>query len=351
MLVSDFDFPLPGERIASNPVYPPESAKLLSVRENGVLTDLTIADFPSLLKPTDLLVFNDTKVIPARLFGHRGNAFVEATLFKAVGVNIWEALIKNARRLHPDDIISFFPPNNPTAIPLQAKVMGRGNGGNTVVLSFLTDPQELFSNLEKYGVMPLPPYIHREKTQYEDDKKNYQTIFAKNEGAVAAPTAGLHFTPSLMDEISQRGVKNIKITLHVGGGTFLPVKVEDTKDHVMHAEYGHISKENADIINQTKKNGGRIVAVGTTTLRLLESATDESGIIHPFSKETSIFITPGYHFKITDALLTNFHLPCSTLLMLVSAFMGTETIKKAYQHAIDTNYRFFSYGDACFLEP
>ena len=350
MLVSDFDFDLPKELIASRPINPPESAKLLSVRGNGDLSDLTVGDFPALLRPADLLVFNDTKVIPARLFGYRGAAAVEATLFKAVGVNTWESLIKNARRLRENDVVSFFPPNDENAPALKAKVLGRGEGGNTVVLEFLSRPDELFSLLEKYGVMPLPPYIRREKTQYEDDKKNYQTMFARYDGAVAAPTAGLHFTPALMEKIAAKGVQNVKITLHVGGGTFLPVKVADTKDHVMHAEFGHISAETAAVLNKAKQDGHRIVAVGTTTLRLLESAADENGVIRPFSRETDIFITPGYKFRAVDALFTNFHLPCSTLLMLVSAFIGTETIKKAYRHAIDNKYRFFSYGDACFLE-
>ncbi|MBO4520514.1 MAG: tRNA preQ1(34) S-adenosylmethionine ribosyltransferase-isomerase QueA [Alphaproteobacteria bacterium] len=350
MLVSDFDFILPKERIASCPAEPRESAGLLHVCPPDSLTDLHIADFPSLLRSDDLLVFNDTRVIPARLFGYRGQAAVEATLFKSVGLNQWEALVKNARRLHEGDTVQFYPPKAPQVDPLEAKVLGRGEDGKTVVLEFLTDPSLLFAALEKYGVMPLPPYIHREKEEYENDKRNYQTVYAAHDGAVAAPTAGLHFTKELLAKIDSLGIENVKITLHVGGGTFLPVKVEDTKDHVMHAEFGHISAENARLITRAKQSGRRIVSIGTTALRLLESAADESGQVHSFNQETSIFITPGYRFKVVDALFTNFHLPCSTLFMLVCAFSGTECMKNAYQHAIKHQYRFFSYGDACFLE-
>ncbi len=349
LLVSDFDFELPKERIASRPAEPRESAGLLHVRPPDSFVDGHIFDFPSLLRKDDLLVFNDTRVIPARLFGKRGNAAIEATLFKAVGLNQWEALVKNARRLREGDIVCFYPPNDPQAAALQARVLGRGQGG-TVILEFLTDSAELFAVLEKYGVMPLPPYIHREKEGYEDDKRNYQTVYAKHDGAVAAPTAGLHFTKDLLAKIDAMGIENVKITLHVGGGTFLPVKVADTKDHVMHSEFGNISAENARVLTQAKRDGRRIVSIGTTALRLLESAADETGIIHPFHQETSIFITPGYRFKAVDALFTNFHLPCSTLFMLVCAFCGTDCMKAAYRHAIQNEYRFFSYGDACFLE-
>ena len=349
LLVSDFDFELPKERIASRPAEPRESAGLLHVQPPDSFVDGHIFDFPSLLRKDDLLVFNDTRVIPARLFGKRGNAAIEATLFKAVGLNQWEALVKNARRLREGDIVCFYPPNDPQAAALQARVLGRGQGG-TVILEFLTDSAELFAVLEKYGVMPLPPYIHREKEGYEDDKRNYQTVYAKHDGAVAAPTAGLHFTKDLLAKIDAMGIENVKITLHVGGGTFLPVKVADTKDHVMHSEFGNISAENARVLTQAKRDGRRIVSIGTTALRLLESAADETGIIHPFHQETSIFITPGYRFKAVDALFTNFHLPCSTLFMLVCAFCGTDCMKAAYRHAIQNEYRFFSYGDACFLE-
>lgn len=350
MLVSDFDFVLPKERIASRPAEPREAAGLLHVCPPDSLTDLHIADFPSLLHPDDLLVFNDTRVIPARLFGFRGKAAVEATLFKSVGLVQWEALIKNARRLREGDIVRFYPPADPAADPLEAKVLGRGEDGKTVVLEFLVDPSLLFATLERYGVMPLPPYIHREKEGYEDDRRNYQTVYAKHDGAVAAPTAGLHFTEKMLAGLDAMGIENVKITLHVGGGTFLPVKVDDTKDHVMHAEFGHISPEDARRITQAKQSGRRIVSIGTTALRLLESAADENGIVHPFNRETSIFITPGYTFKAVDALFTNFHLPCSTLFMLVCAFSGVDCMKSAYQHAINNQYRFFSYGDACFLE-
>ena len=349
LLVSDFDFILPKERIASRPAEPRESAGLLHVCPPDSFVDKHISDFPSLLRPNDLLVFNDTKVIPARLFGKRGNAAIEATLFKAIGLNQWEALVKNARRLRENDIVSFYAPNDPFADPLEARVLGRGESG-TVVLEFLIDSSLLFSALEKYGVMPLPPYIHREKNEYEDDKRNYQTVYAKHDGAVAAPTAGLHFTNDLLAKIDAMGIENVKITLHVGGGTFLPVKVEDTKDHLMHAEFGNISAETARLLTRAKHDGRRIVSIGTTALRLLESAADDSGNINPFHQETSIFITPGYKFKAVDALFTNFHLPCSTLFMLVCAFSGISCMKSAYQHAIQHEYRFFSYGDACFLE-
>ena len=303
-----------------------------------------------MLRRDDLLVFNDTRVIPARLFGFRNQAGIEATLFKSIGLNQWEALVKNARRLREGDIVRFYPPQNQFSEPLEAKVLGRGEGGTTVVLEFLIDPSLLFAALEKYGVMPLPPYIHREKEGYEDDKRNYQTVYAKHDGAVAAPTAGLHFTKDLLARIDALGIENVKITLHVGGGTFLPVKAEDTKDHVMHAEFGHISEQNARLITQARQAGRRIVSIGTTALRLLESAADDDGRIRPFNEETSIFITPGYRFKAADALFTNFHLPCSTLFMLVCAFSGTECMKAAYRHAIEKKYRFFSYGDASFLE-
>ncbi len=349
MLVNEFDFDLPRELIASRPAEPRESARLLRVSPPDSFSDFHISDLPDLLRPDDLLVFNDTRVIPARLFGKRGEAAVEATLFKAVGINRWEALVKNARRLHEGDAVFFRPPTDPEAEPLKADVLGRGENG-TVILEFDADSSELFSLLEKYGVMPLPPYIHREKTEYGEDVKNYQTIFARHPGAVAAPTAGLHFTEGLLKKIAEKGIESVRITLHVGGGTFLPVKVEDTKDHVMHAEFGHIGQNEADVINRAKQNGRRVVSVGTTALRLLESAADENGVVHPFNGETDIFITPGYKFRAINALFTNFHLPCSTLFMLVSAFCETECMKKAYAHAIGERYRFFSYGDACFLE-
>lgn len=349
MLVNEFDFVLPRELIASRPAEPRESARLLHVSPPSSFTDRHISDFPDLLRADDLLVFNDTRVIPARLFGKRGEASVEATLFKAEALNRWEALVKNARRLHEGDVVSFYPPENPDAKPLQAKVLGRGESG-TVILEFMADPSLVFSLLETYGVMPLPPYIHREKDEYGEDVKNYQTIFARNPGAVAAPTAGLHFTENLLARIDARGIERMEITLHVGGGTFLPVKVEDTRDHVMHAEFGIITPEKAERLNRARQEGRRIVSIGTTALRLLESAADEKGVIHPFHQETSIFITPGYRFRAIDALFTNFHLPCSTLFMLVSAFCGTECMKSAYAHAVERKYRFFSYGDACFLD-
>ena len=349
MRVSDFDFFLPQELIADSPADPREAARLLHIKGDEFFEDKAVADFPGLLREGDLLVFNDTKVIPARLFGRRGEARIEATLFKSKGLTVWEALIKNARRLRENDEISFYPPLDPSADPLKARVLGKTQAG-AVVLDFLADPNLLFSLFEKYGVMPLPPYIRRDQDQYARDAETYQTVFAKNIGAVAAPTAGLHFTESLLKKIKDRSVESVMVTLHVGGGTFLPVKAQDTENHVMHAEFGHISEQTASLVTQAKKDGRRIVSVGTTALRLLESAADSGGAVRPFHGETSIFITPGYEFKCIDALFTNFHLPCSTLFMLVSAFRGIKTMKDAYAHAIDRKYRFFSYGDACFIE-
>ena len=342
MRVDLFQFDLPADRIANEPATPRESAKLLHVMPPGTFEDKTIADLPDLLKPTDVLVFNDTKVIPARLYGKRSEAQIEATLLKQINLNTWSCLIKNARRLKPGQEIVF-------SDDFKALVSEKREDG-TVVLQFNVSGADLFAMLHLHGIMPLPPYIKRTKEGKESDKSDYQTIFAKHEGAVAAPTAGLHFTQNLLQALRDRGIAMHFVTLHVGGGTFLPVKVQDTKDHVMHAEFGIIPKETADALNQAKKEGRRIIPVGTTALRLLESAADDTGVLHDFCAETSIFMTPGYQFKYADALFTNFHLPSSTLFMLVCAFCGIDCMKKAYQHAIDTHYRFFSYGDACLLE-
>lgn len=341
MKVDIFDFNLPEERIANEPANPRDSAKLLYI--NGQkLNDFTIRNLPDLLKPSDILVFNDTKVIPARIYGKRGDAAIEATLLKQIDLSTWKCLIKNARRLKVGQQIDFS--ENFTAL-----VKSKDEDG-PVELTFNVGGADLFAQLHIHGIMPLPPYIKRKKGGKESDKANYQTIFAKNEGAVAAPTAGLHFTPELFDVFDKKGIQKEFVTLHVGGGTFLPVKVEDTKDHKMHSEYGIISKEVADKLNKAKSEGRRIIPVGTTALRLIESAADDNGVIHPFCQETAIFITPGYRFKFADALFTNFHLPQSTLFMLVCAFAGIDEMKAAYQHAIDKEYRFFSYGDACFIE-
>ena len=341
MRVDIFNFDLPPDRIANEPAEPRDSAKLLHIMQSG-LEDKTIRDLPDLLRPDDVLVFNDTKVIPARIYGIRGKAAVEATLLKQINLSTWKCLIKNARRLKIGDEIMF-------ADDFTATVLAKDAEG-PVTLEFNVKGADLFAKLHQYGIMPLPPYIKREKSGKESDKANYQTVYAKHEGAVAAPTAGLHFTEQLLEQIRAKGVAEEFLTLHVGGGTFLPVKVSDTKDHKMHAEYGIITKEVAERLNKAKQDGRRIIPVGTTAMRLLESAADENGVLHPFAQETSIFITPGYHFRFCDVLFTNFHLPQSTLFMLVCAFAGIDTMKNAYQHAIDNHYRFFSYGDACLIE-
>lgn len=335
-----FDFDLPENRIANEPVFPPESAKLLHITPPTGLCDSTIGDLPSFLTKDDVLVFNDTKVIPARIYGKRGEAEIELTLLKQLDLATWNCLVKNARRLKPEQTIVF-------SQDLSATVISKTE---TVTVRFNKSGADLFTAFHKYGIMPLPPYIKREKGGKEEDKANYQTIYAKHEGAVAAPTAGLHFTEALMQKFDEIGVQKHFITLHVGGGTFLPVKVEDTKDHKMHSEFGVITQETAEALNKAKKEGKRIVAVGTTALRLLESASDENGILHPFEAETDIFITPGYRFRFVDRLFTNFHLSHSTLFMLVCAFAGIDEMKNAYAHAIKNNYRFFSYGDACLIE-
>ena len=331
MKIDVFDFDLPQELIANKPCEPRDAARLLHI--NGAeLTDGYMMDLPNWLKPTDMLVFNDTKVIPARLYGVRGEAQVEVTLFKQVDLSTWETLVKNARRLHEGDVLTF-------NADFFATVLRKTEAG-FVVIQFNVSGTELFAKLHEVGTMPLPPYIKRLRGGLESDKTDYQTMYARYEGAVAAPTAGLHFTPRLFEALKEKGIHWEFVTLHVGGGTFLPVKVEDTKDHKMHAEYGVISEDVADRLNEARQKGSRIVPVGTTSLRLLESAADDQGIIHPFTQETSIFITPGYRFKATDALFTNFHTPKSTLFMLVSALAGLDTMQQAYKHAVEDKYHF-----------
>lgn len=339
MLVSEFTFNLPKELIANSPAVPRDSSRLLDL-SSAEISDKFMYDFPDLLKEGDLLVFNNTEVIPARLFGNRNGAKAEVTLHKQLSTNSWKAFAKPARKLKIGDKFTINE-------DFYATVKNKNEG--EVELEFNVDGAVLYEMLERYGKMPLPPYIERKEGSLTSDNKNYQTIFASKKGAVAAPTAGLHFTENLLERIAEKGVKICFVTLHVGAGTFLPVKVEDTKDHVMHSEYGVLSCETTDLINQTKRDGGRVIAVGTTSLRLLESAAGDDGVMHPFTGDTDIFITPGYRFKITDALLTNFHLPESTLFMLVCAFAGTDKMKSAYQYAITNKYRFYSYGDACFL--
>ena len=355
MKVDIFDFDLDRSLIADKPANPRDTSKLLDLSEEDKITDRIFYELPEILQEGDVLVFNDTKVIPARLYGQRGEALVEVTLYHPVDGIRWQSFIKNAKRLHVGDTV-FFYTNEITAkdSDFSAEVLEK-NGEEGVLLKFNCDPKDLAHYLEKYGSMPLPPYIKREKpttglwSKY-NDKEDYQTVYAQHEGAVAAPTAGLHFTQRVLDALEKKGVKKVFLTLHVGAGTFLPVKVEDTKDHKMHAEYGIITPEACDVINQAKKDGKRIIAVGTTSLRLLESAADDKGVLHPFTGETDIFITPGYKFKIIDYIITNFHLPKSTLFMLICAIAGTERMQKAYRYAMEHKYRFYSYGDSSILK-
>ncbi len=343
MHLSDFDFALPRDLIADRPAEPRDSARLLVLPVKGEIADRRIADLPQLLRPGDLLVFNDTKVIPARLVGRRGLATVEVTLARDLGGGAWRAYAKGARRLHPEDHIEF-------AADLAAEVVEKCPEGE-VILRFDREGAAFRDALARYGAMPLPPYIKRQRGGDPRDRTDYQTIFARAEGAVAAPTAGLHFTPALLDALAARGVEWVTVTLHVGPGTFLPVKADDPREHRMHAEWGLVSAEAARRVNAARTRRGRIVAVGTTSLRLLESAAAESGEMREFSGETRLFILPGYRFRAIDLLLTNFHLPRSTLLMLVATLAGLDRIKAAYVHAIAERYRFFSYGDACLIEP
>jgi len=341
LLTSDFDFALPTDRIAAQPISPRDRAKLLRVRQDD-LDDLHVYDLPDLLRRGDLLVLNDTKVIPARLFGKLGERKFEIFLHKKETQNTWYAFANPARHLSEGDEIAFAP-------GFACRVKEKRQHGEILVI-FDSGESVLNQNLKKHGFVPLPPYIRRDAGPNEADKANYQTVYAEKEGAVAAPTAGLHFTPELLAKLDSKGIERVTLTLHVGAGTFLPVKTEHVRDHVMHAEWGEITPEAAEKINATRKKGRRIVAVGTTSLRLLESAADENGTIRPFTGETSIFITPGYRFKAVDVLMTNFHLPKSTLFMLVAAFSGLERMKSAYEHAISHDYRFYSYGDCTLLE-
>ena len=334
METSLFDFALPESLIASHPAEPRDTARMLVVGD--ALQDAVIRNLPSFLRLGDVIVFNDTRVIPARLFGIRGNAKVEVLLHKKSQECVWQCFARPAKRLRSGDDIRF-------AEGFHAEVLEKSADGQ-VILRF---GEGLQQKLERYGHMPLPPYIHRDDNAA--DRERYQTVYARQDGSVAAPTAGLHFTETLLQAIDAVGAQRVSVTLHVGGGTFLPVKVEDTKDHIMHSEHAVITKETADAINRAKADGGRIIAVGTTSLRVLETAADDNGIVRPFAGETDIFITPGYRLKIVNILLTNFHLPRSTLFMLVSAFAGLERMKEAYAHAIARHYRFYSYGDACLL--
>ncbi len=341
MRVEEFDFDLPRELIAARPCEPRDAARLLVVGD--ALADRVVADLPGLLRPGDVMVFNDTRVIPARLRGRRGAASVEVTLHRDLGGGRWRALAKGARRLKPGDRVTF-------AEDFRATVEQKHDEGD-VTLAFALEGAAMRAALERWGQMPLPPYIKRDAAGDPRDRGDYQTIFARTDGAVAAPTAGLHFTARLLDALDAAGVGRVTLTLHVGAGTFLPVKVDDTAQHKMHAEWGSIDEAAAEQLNDVRARGGKIIACGTTSVRLLESAAGEDGRLRPFTGETSLFITPGYRFRAVDRLFTNFHLPRSTLFMLVASFAGLETMRAAYAHAVARHYRFFSYGDACLLDP
>ena len=342
MRVDEFDFALPANRIALRPASPRDSARLLVVSGARAREDRAVSDLPRLLRAGDVLVFNDTRVIPAQLEGRRGEARIGATLHKREGPRQWRAFVRNAKRVRDGDRIDFGDG--------VAAIAGSRARDGSLSLAFEGDePVELL--LERAGRIPLPPYIAGKREADERDSEDYQTMFAARDGAVAAPTASLHFTPRLMEALAAAGIGHETLTLHVGAGTFLPVKAEDTSDHEMHSEWGRIDSAVADRLNAARAAGGRLIPVGTTSLRLLESAADEEGRVHPFEGDTAIFITPGYRFRATDGLITNFHLPRSTLFMLVSALMGLETMRGAYAHAIDAGYRFYSYGDGSLLVP
>lgn len=338
--IGTYDFDLPPHLIAARPADPRDSARLLHIAED--LNDRIVRDLPQLLRRGDVLVVNDTKVIPAHLVGKRGTAKVEITLHRQDGVGIWRGLARPAKRLKPGDRVTF-------GGSLSAEVVARNEG--EVTLSFGLDDAAMRKALARHGAVPLPPYIPREHGADAQDRADYQTVFARAEGAVAAPTAGLHFTPALLGALQAAGVARASVTLHVGPGTFLPIKTDDIRAHRMHAERATLTEEAASAINAARIAGGRIVAVGSTALRTLESAAGDDGILRAFDGDTSLFITPGYRFKSVDMLMTNFHLPRSTLFVLVAAFGGLERMRAAYDHAIRAGYRFFSYGDACLIEP
>ena len=341
MRVDLFDFELPPERIALRPMSPRHAARMLVVEAAGS-SDRTVRDLPSLLRPGDCLVFNDTRVIPAQLEGRRGEAKIGATLHKREGLRSWRAFVRNAKRVHDGDVIDF-------GEGVFATASDRGADGSWLLTFAGEEPVETL--LERAGTMPLTHYIASKRSVDTRDADDYQTMFAAEKGAVASPTAALHFTRDLMTALDNAGVAHETLTLHVGAGTFLPVKADDTDDHAMHAEWGRIDAATAARMNAVRSGGGRLIAVGTTSLRLIESAADADGVIQPFEGDTAIFITPGYRFKAVDGLMTNFHLPKSTLFMLVSALMGLERMQAAYAHAVASGYRFYSYGDSSLLIP
>ncbi len=350
MRVDLFDYALPPERIALAPASPRDSARLLHAPASGDFVDLTIADLPRLIRPGDALVVNDTRVLPARLHGARTRgaavARVEALLIKRLDPSRWRALVRPAKKLKIGERVRFG--ESPAVCllgALDATVEAKGEGGEMTFAFDLAGPA-LDEAFERVGQVPLPPYIEARRAVTAQDRADYQTIFADEPGAVAAPTAGLHFTPDLIARLEVAGASLHRLTLHVGAGTFLPVKSDDTADHRMHAEWGRLDAATAEALNAAR----RVVAIGTTSLRLLESAAGEDGVLRPFEGETDIFITPGYKFRAVDALFTNFHLPRSTLVMLVAAFAGHQRALAAYRHAVAANYRFYSYGDACFFE-
>ncbi len=349
-----FDFALPEDRIALRPAHPRDAARLLVVRPPGALEDRAMRELPELLRAGDAIVVNDTKVFPANLHGRRigrgdREPAIAATLIKRLDGSRWQALVRPAKRLAAGDVVRFGSEGRVCFLDqLDATVEAKGEGGE-VTFAFAFHGAVLDQSLAERGDMPLPPYIAGRRAVDEQDRSDYQTMFAHQEGSVAAPTAGLHFTENLVQDLQTRGVSLHRVTLHVGTGTFLPVKAEDTSAHVMHPEWGSVSAETAMALNATRREGGRIVAVGSTSLRLLESAAAEDGTLAEFSGETALFITPGYRFHAVDVMLTNFHLPRSTLFMLVCAFAGLDVMQRAYAHAIDKGYRFYSYGDACLL--
>ena len=345
MQVDHFDFDLPESLIALRPAQPRDAARLLHIPAAADMADKSVHDLPQLLRAGDALVVNTTKVIPARLIGTRlrtggVGGKIEITLTERLGPVDWRCFMKPAKKVKDDDIIDFSG--------VEAEVSEREEGAARLVFRLPADAME--TSLAELGTMPLPPYIAGKRAPDAQDNDDYQTLFAREEGAVAAPTAGLHFTPELVAALKEQGVNFHEVTLHVGPGTFLPVKVDNIMDHKMHGEWGQVTSETAAALNKVKENGGRIVCVGTTSLRLIESATSEDGVVNPYEDVTDIFISPGYRFRAADLLLTNFHLPRSTLFMLVSAFSGLEEMQAAYAHAIAEAYRFYSYGDACLLE-
>ncbi len=358
MRVDAFDYDLPEERIALRPASPRDAARLLEVRPGQPFADRMFTDLPGLLRPGDVLVLNDTRVLhaalsgwrPARQAGGGGPAHIEANLHHRVDASHWRAFVRPAKRLRVGDVIHFGQTANTACLDgtLDARVSARHEGGE-VTLAFDLSGAVLDDAIERAGRMPLPPYIARKRAVDQDDERAYQTIFARQSGSVAAPTASLHFSEALLSALDARAIARQTLTLHVGAGTFLPVKTSDTDDHVMHTEHFAVSSETAAALNAARAAGGRIIAAGTTALRALESVADRAGVIHPGEGETDIFITPGYRFRAVDGLLTNFHLPRSTLFMLVCAFAGLKTMHSAYAHAIAQQYRFYSYGDASLL--